>query len=65
VRAVLLLVLGLCLWNAAQARAATTEHLMVPSAALGCGVPVPFPVGGPHRAARATPSTRSSMSANP
>jgi hypothetical protein len=49
-RAVLLLVVGLCLWNAAQARAAaTTEQLMAPSAAPGCGVPVAFPVGGPHR----------------
>ncbi len=31
-RVVLVAVLALCLWNAAQARADTVEHLMVPSA---------------------------------
>lgn len=34
-RAVLLLVLGLCLWKAAQARAATTEYATVSCAAVG------------------------------
>lgn len=47
-RAALAAVLGLCLWNAVQARAATVDYLMVPSAAMGRDIPVAFMAGGPH-----------------
>ena len=47
-RAVLVSILGLCLWTAAQAKAVAVEHLMVPSAAMGRDVPVAFMAGGPH-----------------
>lgn len=40
--------LGICLWNSAQAKAASVEHLMVPSAAMGRDIPVAFMAGGPH-----------------
>jgi S-formylglutathione hydrolase FrmB len=47
-RAVLAGVLGLCLWTAAQAKAAAVEYLMVPSAAMGRDIPVAFLGAGPH-----------------
>ncbi len=48
-RLVLLIVSGLTLWTAAQARAqAPVEYLMVPSAAMGRDIPVAFQGGGPH-----------------
>ena len=47
-RAALVLALSLCLWRAAQARAAGYETLMVPSAAMGRDIPVAFLAGGPH-----------------
>jgi S-formylglutathione hydrolase FrmB len=47
-RTVLLVVLGLCIWNAGTAKAANTEYLMVPSAAMGRDIPVAFQGGGPH-----------------
>jgi S-formylglutathione hydrolase FrmB len=47
-RAVLVLALGLCLWRAAQARAAAYETLMVPSGSMGRDIPVAFLPGGPH-----------------
>jgi S-formylglutathione hydrolase FrmB len=46
-RAVLVAVLGMCLWNA-TAKAAAVEYLMVPSAAMGRDIPVAFQAGGPH-----------------
>jgi S-formylglutathione hydrolase FrmB len=39
-----------CFWTAAQAKAATIEFLMVPSAAMGRDIPVAFQAGGPHAA---------------
>jgi len=45
---VLAVVLGLCLWTAAQAKAAAFDYLMVPSAAMGRDIPVAFMSGGPH-----------------
>jgi len=48
-RAVLTAVLGVCLWTAANAKAAAAvEYLMVPSAAMGRDIPVAFMGGGPH-----------------
>lgn len=47
-RAVLVAVLALSLWNSAQARADTGELIMVPSAAMGRDIPVSFLAGGPH-----------------
>jgi S-formylglutathione hydrolase FrmB len=47
-RTALAVVLGLCLWTAAQAKAAAFDHLMVPSAAMGRDIPVAFMSGGPH-----------------
>ena len=47
-RAALVVILGLCLWTAAEARAAGVEYLMVPSAAMGRDIPVAFSGGGPH-----------------
>jgi S-formylglutathione hydrolase FrmB len=48
-RAVLVALLGVCLWTSAQARAASAvEYLMVPSAAMGRDIPVAFLAGGPH-----------------
>jgi S-formylglutathione hydrolase FrmB len=47
-RTVLAVVLGLCLWTAAQAKAAAFDYLMVPSAAMGRDIPVAFMSGGPH-----------------
>ncbi len=47
-RMALAVVLGLCLWTAAEARAAGVEMLMVPSAAMGRDIPVAFSGGGPH-----------------
>ncbi|MGH3635320.1 MAG: alpha/beta hydrolase-fold protein [Mycobacterium sp.] len=41
-------ILIMCLWTAAQAKAATAETLMVPSAAMGRDIPVTFVAGGPH-----------------
>lgn len=49
-RFVLALVLAACLSNATPARAAVTEYLMVPSAAMGRDIPVAFLAGGPHAA---------------
>src|SRR5437879_8565957 len=50
-RAVLVLVLGMCLFTAARAKAApTVEYLMVPSAAMGRDIPVAFQSGGAHAA---------------
>jgi S-formylglutathione hydrolase FrmB len=48
IRAGLVLVLGVSLWTAAQAKAAGVEYLMVPSAAMGRDIPVAFQSGGPH-----------------
>ncbi|WP_395312157.1 alpha/beta hydrolase family protein [Mycobacterium sp. AMU20-3851] len=47
-RAVLICILALCLWNSGQARADTVETLMVPSAAMGRDIPVAFQSGGPR-----------------
>jgi S-formylglutathione hydrolase FrmB len=47
-RAVLVAVLGLCLWTAGEAKAVAVEYLMVPSAAMGRDIPVAFQAGGPH-----------------
>lgn len=47
-RVVLAALCGLCLWTAAQAKAAAVEYLMVPSAAMGRAIPVAFLGGGPH-----------------
>jgi S-formylglutathione hydrolase FrmB len=47
-RTALAVVLGLCLWTAAQAKAAAIDYLMVPSAAMGRDIPVAFMPGGPH-----------------
>jgi S-formylglutathione hydrolase FrmB len=47
-RASLAAVLLLCVWTAAQARAAAVEYLMVPSAAMGRDIPVAFMAGGMH-----------------
>ena len=47
-RIALVAVLMCCLWNAAQAKAAGVETLMVPSAAMGRDIPVAFMGGGPH-----------------
>lgn len=48
-RGVLVIALSLSLWTAAQARAQSpVEYLMVPSAAMGRGIPVAFSGGGPH-----------------
>ncbi|MEZ0381515.1 alpha/beta hydrolase-fold protein [Mycobacterium sp. pW045] len=49
-RGILVVILGLCLWNAAPARADSVEYLMVPSAAMGRDIPVAFAPGGPHAA---------------
>ena len=47
-RTALAVVLGLCLWTAAQAKAAAVDYLTVPSAAMGRDIPVAFMPGGPH-----------------
>jgi S-formylglutathione hydrolase FrmB len=48
-RATLVVMLALCLWTAAPARAAAdVEYLMVPSGAMGRDIPVAFLGGGPH-----------------
>jgi S-formylglutathione hydrolase FrmB len=47
-RGTLAMVLLLCLWTAAEAKAAAVEHLMVPSAAMGREIPVTFLSGGSH-----------------
>ena len=48
-RAALAAALGLCLWTAAQAKAAPAiEYLQVPSAAMGRDISVAFQPGGPH-----------------
>jgi S-formylglutathione hydrolase FrmB len=47
-RGILMVMLGLCLGNAAPARADSVEYLMVPSAAMGRDIPVAFAPGGPH-----------------
>ncbi|AGB26741.1 putative esterase (plasmid) [Mycobacterium sp. JS623] len=47
-RALLAAALTLCLWNAAHARAADMEYLMVPSSAMGRDIPVAYLAGGPH-----------------
>jgi S-formylglutathione hydrolase FrmB len=47
-RTALAVLLGLCLWTAAQAKAAAVDYLMVPSAAMGRDIPVAFMSGGPH-----------------
>lgn len=39
-RTALVVVFGFCLFTAAQARAATAEHVVVPSAAMGRDIPV-------------------------
>jgi hypothetical protein len=39
-RATLTALLSVCLWNAATAKAAAIEYLMVPSAAMGRDIPV-------------------------
>jgi S-formylglutathione hydrolase FrmB len=48
VRAALVVVLGICLWTSAVAKAAAVEYLIVPSAAMGRNIPVAFQAGGPH-----------------
>jgi hypothetical protein len=40
--------LGLCLWNAATAKGADVEYLMVPSPVMGRDISVAFQAGGPH-----------------
>jgi S-formylglutathione hydrolase FrmB len=47
-RTALAAIVGLCLWTAANAKAAAVETLMVPSAAMGRDIPVAFQGGGPH-----------------
>jgi S-formylglutathione hydrolase FrmB len=47
-RAVLVGVLGICLWQSGIAKAASVEYLMVPSAAMGRDIPVALQAGGPH-----------------
>jgi S-formylglutathione hydrolase FrmB len=47
-RAVLVAVLGMCLWTTVTAKAAGVDYLMVPSAAMGRDIPVAFQAGGPH-----------------
>jgi S-formylglutathione hydrolase FrmB len=47
-RAAFAAVLGLFLWTSVQAKAATVDYLMVPSAAMGRDIPVAFMAGGPH-----------------
>jgi S-formylglutathione hydrolase FrmB len=47
-RMALAVLLGLCLWTAAQAKAAAVDYLMVPSAAMGRDIPVAFMPGGAH-----------------
>lgn len=47
-RLALAVALGVCLWAAAEAKAAAVEYLMVPSAAMGRDTPVAFQGGGPH-----------------
>jgi len=47
-RVILVAVLGLCLWTAAQARAEAVQYLVVPSAAMGRDIPVAFRGGGRH-----------------
>ncbi|WP_235733239.1 alpha/beta hydrolase-fold protein [Mycolicibacterium neoaurum] len=47
-RAALVAVMALCLWNATQAKADSVEQLLVPSAAMGRTIPVTFAAGGAH-----------------
>jgi S-formylglutathione hydrolase FrmB len=48
-RACLAMVLGICWWTGAVAKAApSVEYLMVPSVAMGRDIPVAFQGGGPH-----------------
>jgi len=47
-RLALAAVLGICWWKAALAKADPSEHLMVPSTAMGRDIPVALPAGGPH-----------------
>jgi S-formylglutathione hydrolase FrmB len=47
-RTVLVVVLGTCLWTAAEAKAASVEYLQVPSPSMGRDIPVAFQGGGPH-----------------
>jgi S-formylglutathione hydrolase FrmB len=47
-RTALAVLLGVCVWCAATAKAAAVEYLMVPSAAMGRDIPVAFQGGGPH-----------------
>ena len=47
-RTALAVLLGPCLWTAAQAKAAAVDYLMVPSAAMGRDIPVAFMSHGPH-----------------
>nr|WP_231743358.1 alpha/beta hydrolase family protein [Mycobacterium sp. GA-2829] len=47
-RFIFAVVVAVCLWTAIEARADSTETLMVPSAAMGRDIPVTFQPGGPH-----------------
>jgi S-formylglutathione hydrolase FrmB len=47
-RTALVVALGLCLWNAATAKGADVEYLMVPSPMIGRDISVAFQAGGPH-----------------
>lgn len=48
-RVALAMVLGMCWWTGAAAKAGPqVEYLMVPSAAMGRDIPVAFQAGGPH-----------------
>lgn len=47
-RAILIAVLGMCLWQSGIAKATAVEYLSVPSAAMGRDIPVAFQAGGPH-----------------
>jgi S-formylglutathione hydrolase FrmB len=48
-RAVLAVILAMCVWSGTAARADRgAEYLMVPSAAMGRDIPVTFLAGGPH-----------------
>lgn len=47
-RVVLALLLAMGLWTVGRAHASDVEYLMVPSAAMGRGIPVAFRSGGPH-----------------
>ena len=48
-RVALAMVLGMCWWTGAAAKASPqVEYLMVPSAAMGRDIPVAFQAGGPH-----------------